>query len=122
MHSFTYSPYSIEQYMLPGLNKRCEAGAISDLKRSASVWNMFWLSTPGIDQVPGSGKGIYKLYMPTPNAAASITADVCLDDVLHAKLSMHPSRFVAWFEREDHSIYDVYEILGERQWVDTVLK
>lgn len=122
MNPYVYSPKGIEAYFLPGLDLKCEAGAISTLIRSGAVWNLFWLSTPGIDQVPGAGNEIYKLYYPVKGAAASMTADVMLDDALYSKLCLHPSRFLAWFEAEDHSIYDCYDILGEQVWVDNVIR
>lgn len=92
------------------------------LERAPSVWNLFWLSSPAIDAVPGSGSQWHLAYRPVPDAAASITADVMLEDVLHSKLLLHPLRFAAWFSNEDHSIYDAYDILGEDRWVTTVLR
>jgi hypothetical protein len=120
--AYNYSPRTIDDYCLPSLGGACEVGSIAKLKRHQAVWNLFWLSVPKIDNVPGAGVQWVQVYRPIADAAAAITTDVLLDEVLYRKLMMHPTSFAAWFEREDHTIYDAYDVLGERAWVDTVLQ
>ena len=122
MNEYVYSPLSIEAYFIPGLNGKCEAGSISTLDRGTAVWNLFWMSTPGIDAIPEHGEKWFNYYRATERAASGITADVMLDETLYRKLCMHPQTFSAWFSREDHSIYDAYDLLGEQDWVDNVLQ
>lgn len=121
MNSMRYSPEPVEAYFLQGMDQKCEAGSISKLARAAAVWNLFWLSVPKIDLVPSSGTKWVNTYMPINGVAASITADVMLDEALYRKLGMHPLRFANWFKDQDHSVFDVYGLLGEQEWVDTVI-
>ena len=120
-HGYNYSPKPIDAYRLHGVKGGGEAGAIADLERAQAVWNIFWLSVPALDALPDSGPGWYKVYSPIKDAARCFVADVMFDEVLYRKLCMHPVMFASWFEREDQTIYDAYDILGERAWVDRVL-
>ena len=118
---YVYSPRPIEDYFLLGLPDS-EAELISKLTEAAdAVWNLFWLTTPDIDLVPDAGKDWWRRYRPWRGGAAAVLADATQDEVMRRKLTMHPRHFVAWFEREDHSIYDCYDVYDGRQWVDTVL-
>lgn len=123
MAPFNYAPYPMDHYMLAGLQGECEVGAISKLDRAQAVFNLFWLSVPNIDVLPGCGKGWSCHYRQIEHAASTIVLDVSADEVLYRKLLMHPTRFAHWFEREDrdHSIYDIYGILGEDAWSATVI-
>lgn len=117
-----YSPLPPEVYKAETVDY-CEVRSILSLEQHAiPVWNLFWLSTPGIDKMPGAGPAWFRHHQPDPKAAGAIVTDVLKDEVLLRKLSMHPSRFYEWFEREDHSIFDTYYVLGEDRWVDTVLE
>lgn len=121
MKKFVYSPRPIEDYFLVGLSDS-EAELISRLgPLSEAVWNLFWLSTPDIDLVPDAGKDWWRHYRPWRGGAAAVLADATEDEVMKRKVTMHPRHFAAWFEREDHSIYDAYDVYGGRDWVDTVL-
>jgi len=129
-HMFRYSPLQIENYRLPGM-KTCEVRSIEEMPEpdKAAVWNLFWLSIPDIDTVPGSGKRWFKTYTPVAGATgaivrdvlAGIRADALEDPVMYYKVRLHPRRFIEWFEREDHTIYDSYYVLGGPKWVSTVL-
>lgn len=123
MNNYCYSPLPPEEYKLISL-PRCEVGEIIKLggKESTAVWNLFWLSMPSLDPLPVYGKTArWALhYAPTPGAVGAITADAIADEALFRKLLLHPTRFAQFFEREDHSIYDTYEVLGD-EWVETVL-
>lgn len=115
-----YSPLPAEMYKAPTVDY-CEVRSILQIEtHSAAVWNLFWLSTPSIDRMPGAGTTWFRHHQPDPKAAAAITADVLFDEPLLRKLCMHPSSFYEWFERQDHSIFDTYYVLGEG-WIDTVL-
>lgn len=89
-----------------------------------SVFNLFWLSVPAIDVLPvyGKKKTWFRHYAPVDGAMRAIVADAMADEALARKLRMHPSRFIEFFEREDHSIHDCYEALGGERWVRTVLE
>lgn len=117
---YCYSPHPMERYLLHGV-KDDEVSAIMQLDRSVAVWNLFWLSVPGLDNLPGSGRRWHKVYKPVENALATIVTDVLEDEVLYRKLMMHPEQFYDWFEREDHTIFDCHEVLGGDIWVETVL-
>lgn len=122
--SYCYSPLAIEKYRITSLD-RCEVSGIMSLprERSIAVWNLLWLSVPLVDALPIHGKtpAWFKHYQPTPGAARAITADAIADEALFRKLQMHPAKFVTFFERENHGIYDCYEALGGERWVQTVL-
>jgi hypothetical protein len=117
---FEYAPLKRQMYELEGL-AQCEVSEIGKLEKGNAVWNLFWLSTPTIDSVPGSGLLWWKQYEPIPNAAMVITADVLGEEVLYRKLLMHPHAFMDWFSREDLSIYDSYSALGGDAWREVVL-
>ena len=119
---YNYSPKPMGDYILQGLESKCEVGQIQKLIKNQEVWNFFWLSLPLLDKVPGSGARWFHHYQAVTGAAVAVTTDVMLDDVLFRKLSMHPLRFATWFEREDQSIYDAYNVFGGKPWVETVLK
>lgn len=121
-HEYNYSPRPIGDYLIHGLSGRCEAGAISSMEKGQAIWNLFWMSVPTLDRLPGAGPRWAMHYQSVPDVAASIAVDVTLDEVLYRKLLMHPSAFVAWFEREDHTIYDVHALMGGQVWVDRVLE
>jgi hypothetical protein len=122
MTPYRYSPLTIDNYFLKGMDTNCEVGSISKLRLASPIWNLFWMSNPAIDGVVDAGVKWHKVYMPTKGLAPSLTADVMLDQVLHLKLMMHPMRFAAWFERENQRVYDAYNLLGGQAWVDTVLR
>lgn len=121
-HEYNYSTYPMKDYFIYNLGGHCEVGTMSRMPRGQSIWNLFWLSLPTLDTLPGAGPRWVQGYRALPSVGASIVSDVTLDEVLYRKLLMHPTSFVAWFEREDHTIYDVYNLLGEQQWVETVLQ
>ena len=118
---YIYSPLPIEAYFLPGLDDMCEAGTIAKLERSQSIWNLFWLSKPALDLLPGCKGRWSDHYRSTMGDAAAVVSDVMLDEVLHRKLLMHPTRFVAWFETTDSAVYSAYDAMGELAWRSVVM-
>ena len=121
---YTYSEFATCDYRISTLD-RCEIRMIEALGGDAAVatWNLFWLSSPGVDYLPGAGAGWWTSYTPNPAATQAIVRDAVEDEVLFRKLLMHPLRFQQWFEDEpDHSIYDSYDALGGDDWVKTVLR
>jgi hypothetical protein len=124
MHDYRYSPLDILEYRVTALST-CEVNEISKCRGQhlTALWNLFWLSTPTIDALPIHGKTAkwFKHYLPTPGACRAITADAIADEALYRKLQLHPTRFLAFFEREDHSIYDCYNALGGDVWVQNVI-
>ena len=125
MEPYCYSPLPIEEYRIISM-PICEASAIMQLgdTDTQSVWNLFWLSIPAVDVLPvyGKKKSWFKHYAVVDGAMRAIVADAVADEALARKLRMHPSRFIEFFEREDHSIHDCYEALGGARWVRTVLE
>lgn len=118
---FRFSPHPISEYSLQGMPHN-ETAIITRLKESLQVWNLFWLSIPSLDLIPGTGVHWYRVYSPVPGAVNAVIHDVLEDEVMFRKLGMHPDAFVGWFEREDHTMFDCYDKLGGRQWVDTVIE
>lgn len=122
--SFCFSPLPIADYQITSLGG-CEVSGIMSLPadQSLAVWNLMWLSLPTVDSLPvhGSTPQWFKHYSPTAGAARAITADAIADEALFRKLRMHPTRFLTFFERENHSIYDCYAALGGERWVRTVM-
>jgi hypothetical protein len=104
---------------LPGMD---EIKDIALAQRSRAIWNLFWLSIPSLDKVPGSGNNWWRKYTPVEGALVAIKSDVIEDEVLYRKLCMHPSQFFEWFGRErDHSIYNSFATMGGKPWVNLVL-
>ena len=93
---YRYSPHPIESYFIQGLEGRCEAGVISKLPKPEAVWNLFWLSTPLIDNLPGAGSNWLNVYKPTTSGLAAIVSDIIFDKCLREQLLMHPTKFAAW--------------------------
>lgn len=122
---YCYSPLDIADYRITSM-PACEVSGMMKLPpdQATPVWNLAWLSLPSLDALPVHGKtpNWFKHYVPTAGASRAIIADAIADDVMFRKLVMHPSRFLAWFERENHGIYDCYEALGGDKWVMTVLE
>jgi len=118
---YLYSPFPIEAYHLTGMPQD-EARVIGGIKNRLPYWNMFFLSVPALDHLPGSGADWWRQYTPVSGACPAIMEDVREDDVMIRKLVMHPDNFAEWWERQDHSIYEAYYLLGEDDWAATVLR
>jgi len=116
---YVYSPMPASAYVLHGLHT-CEARSLMEQDPTGAAWNLHWLTNPTVDQIPGSGASWWKHYKLIDGQATACLLDALGDEVLGRKLLMHPLSFAAWFEREDHSIYDLYTLLGPT-WVDTVM-
>lgn len=118
---YRYSPHPIESYLIQGLEGHCEAGIISKLPNPGAVWNLFWLSTPQIDNIPGSGSNWLNVYKPTVNGLAAITSDIIFDEVLNRKLLMHPVKFAAWVKVKDMTDYDSFAKYGV-DWISSIVE
>lgn len=114
-----YSPLPIDAYRLPGLDSD-EVTIIQKSDFKGSLWNLFWLSTPGIDTVPGAHKW-WDHYRPHRYALSAMIKDLHGDAALAEKLVAHPETFLAWFDRQDRSVYECYDELGGNTWVETVV-
>jgi hypothetical protein len=110
-----YSPLPRSMYELQGAED-CDVRAIGRLERAQATWNLYWLSAPALDLIPGSGEDWWKVYTPSADVAASLALDVAEDEVLYRKLMMHPQAFGAWFEREDLTQFSSYALMGCEQW------
>lgn len=117
---YRYSPRPILDYRIPGLDQD-EVTVMLGHERREALWNLFWMSHPGIDSVPEAGHNWWKGYKPVIGALSAIISDVTEDEVLYRKLMLHPFAFKQWFEREDHTIYDCYDVMNGVQWVSNVL-
>jgi hypothetical protein len=118
---YRYSPLPIPEYNLVGAPQN-EINTIMGGDRREAVWNLFWLSLPQLDTIPGSGNKWWERYQPTAGALRAVVMDVNQDEVLYRKLMLHPEAFLSWWEREDHSIFDAYDVLGGKRWAETVLR
>lgn len=115
-----YSPLPLESYVIPSL-PTCQVREIKQIEQWPGIWNLFWLSVPTIDTIPGSGTGWWKGYKPTPGVLGAVISDVMLDEPLYRRLISHPRKFADWWYRQDPSIFETYEVLGEG-WAETVLQ
>lgn len=115
-----YAPHDIELYRL-NINFG-PTDALSRMEHRVQVWNLFWLSLPDLDKLPGTTLPWMKVFQLPTGVFPAIVADVYEDDLLRAKLGLSPLAFALWFEREDASIYDTYALLGGASWVETVLR
>jgi len=115
-----YSPLPRHMYELQGAED-CDVRAIGRLERSTAIWNLYWMSVPALDLIPGSGADWWKVYSPAADVAATLASDVMDDEVFFRKLTMHPQSFGAWFEREDLTIFDAYPLMGCENWRTIVM-
>lgn len=120
-NDYRYSPHEISRYRLAGMPEDEITGFIT-ADRAQAIWNLFWLSNPDLDKIPGTGRNWVSVYHPTEGAVPAIVRDVYDDEVLFRKLTLHPDQFIDWFEREFHERYDAYDVLGGDRWVVTVLE
>lgn len=118
MNDYRYSPLPIEDYYkdMVGMSS---IKAVAALDLAPAVWNMVWLSIPQIDNLPGSGADWHKVFRTPEGLQSAIVTDIYEDEVLYRKALMPPHRFLEWWKREDHTIYDAYEI-GGKEWAVTV--
>lgn len=116
---FCYSPHLAGAYRITGFDA-CEVSLVQSHPKAVAIWNLFWLSCPGLDALPNSGYSHWKVYKPTSGLLAAVIHDVQDDEALFRKLRMSPRAFMEWFERDEHDNYELYALLGPA-WVSTVL-
>lgn len=114
---YTYSPYPVETYR--GVLTCTEVIDKLGPDLLTPVWNLLWLSKPVLDGLLDRAPRV--VHSLNPAVVQAIVRDVQEDPVLRWKLVMHPTRFIEWFRREDHSIYDCYDEFGGDEWVYKVL-
>lgn len=113
-----YSPKPIEDYFIE-MQSYCGIRRIAENEQcSQEIWNLYWLSDPITDALPGFYGPLTNLLKVSERVTA-VTQDVLEDYHLAQALSWSPSRFLDWFCREDPTIYDCYEAFGP-DWVETV--
>lgn len=115
-----YSPLPASSYVIQGV-EACEASWIMAQPLALPIWNLFWLSNPNIDNLPGAGKDWWKVYRPLKQSLSAVAGDVMSDEVLYRKLLMPVHRFAEWFERADHKVYLSYKVFGGDLWVSAVM-
>lgn len=120
-----YSPLPIDSYSLEGVNNDI-VGAIKGLTPElpglptpTAVWNLFWLSEPSLDHLPGSGPRWHQFYRVRPGSIVSVYKDVTDDHVLQRKLLMSPLSFTDWFARRNPVAYRCNVVFPN--WHSTVL-
>lgn len=118
MNECRYSPLPIENYFID-IPVMSSIKAISKLDLAPAVWNLMWLSHPQVDNLPGAGDNWHKVYTTPEDLQKALIRDVYDDEVLYRKLCMTPIAFLDWWRREDHTIYDAYDV-GGKDWVETV--
>jgi len=116
-----YAPKDINEYHLSGVSTDFVT-AIEREEAAEAIWNLFWLSVPSVDTIPGSGESWWRTFKVQPASLAAIMADVVEDSTLRNKLCGPPGEFADWFEREDASIYDSYYALNGEVWRENVLR
>ena len=121
---YRYSPHDIADYTITTIAD-CEVRSImrKPERFRLPLWNLFWLSTPAVDLLLEHGKSERwnRHYTFREKALPSLILEVETDPVLELKLGLHPARFLDWFRREDHDIYDsAYHELEGEVWVETV--
>ena len=95
----TYSPLPIQSYFLQGAD-HCVMRVIERQSMfSEATWNLYYLSMPSLDLVPGAGKNWYKVYKTDGLLVNNLLSYISLDANLHDHLLQHPAKFVAWFKR-----------------------
>lgn len=114
-----YSPHPPESYVI-GSMPTCQVREIQKIEHWQGIWNLFWLSVPDIDTLPGSGVDWWRGYTPTAGVLGAVISDVLLDEVLYRRLVSQPRKFADWWCRQDPTIFTTYEVLGEK-WAETVL-
>jgi len=120
MQHCTYSPLPREAYFTP--LEFDSIKVLDHVERGEAVWNLRWLTYPGIDKLPGAGKDWYLYHLATPAMCGALVDDVNMYDTLYHKLSEHPAKFAAWFAKEDHRDWACYKEGGGDAWVATVLE
>lgn len=118
--TFLYSPLPIQRYHLIGLDVD-EVSVVMQSGIVCPLWNLFWLSNPGLDRIPENGDRWWRVYRPDGSLLSSLIRDSFNDSVLCHKLIEHPFAFSSWFETQTHRDYVTYETHGGRRWVDLVL-
>ena len=111
MQPCLYSPLPRDAYVIKDL-PRCAVSVTNHINRGDTVWNLMWLSYPMLDKLPGAGPDWHLVYKTEPGLFPAIVTDVSLYDTLHEMLHEHPAKFAAWFAKEDHSAWAIYNVGG----------
>ena len=85
MKHYVYSPLPPTSYVIDAL-PRCETRTLMSVDLTPAAWNLNWLSNPGMDSLPGTGKDWWRVYKPLTGLARAVVADALNDDILHSKL------------------------------------
>jgi hypothetical protein len=88
---------------------------------AAAIWNLYWLSEPQLDALPGAGMRWINRFRPQAGGLAAVIRDVNQDPLLARKLREPPGQFLSWFETEDATIFDSHVAFGD-DWPATVVK
>lgn len=114
-----YSPHSQDSYRIRSI-ERCEFCVFTDHPYSKAVWNMVWLSNPTVDSLVEFDPLTWFLhYEFIDGLGQSVIADVTGDVVLLRHLHLPPLQFLSWWNKQDHTIYDTYDVVGP-DWPATV--
>ena len=116
-----FAPYKINEYFLDLRGHRCEVATIAAESPELCVplWNLFWLSNPALDKVPGAGANWWRSYSPVRGLLKAIIHDVADDSTLEHALTQHPEAFLDWWGDQRHDVFATHEILGD-SWIDIV--
>lgn len=114
-----YSPYSQDRCRIRSIEK-CEFAIYAEHPFGKAIWNMFWLSNPSVDTLVEFDHETWFLnYDVIDGLGQAITGDVLGDVVLLRHLHLPPLQFLSWWNKQDHSIYDTFDVVGET-WPSTV--
>lgn len=121
MKKIVYSPHAPDDYKAP-VKDACVVSVIQLMEHYEAIWNFLWLSVPQVDLLLDKrNENWVKGAAVLGRVANVLVRDVSADDELRDKLSLHPDKFLGWFQSEDPTIFDAYEVFGS-QWAETVMR
>lgn len=122
MKGYRYSNFPMEAYKLPIQRDEVDVIGMFEEAQRLPIWNLFWLSNPTIDAVPGSGSRWHRHYAPLPGLLVSVFQDVLDRSDLMGAVTSHPSQFMVWFCGQNAAEFRTYDIAGRVKWMDNVLE
>lgn len=118
---YTYAPLPMASYRIPGA-RNDEIAVIQGMNDPIPVWNLFWLSHPGLDSIPVSGEDWWRYYVPSPPLLRSVILDTNDNDELNYKLVSHPYDFAEWLRSQNPVTWRTFLACGKNHWYEGVIR
>jgi len=118
VYPFTYSPRPAEDYIIKS-QPICEARVAIRSPFPVPIWNLFWLSVPALDKLPGSGLNWWVSYDIVPGGLTAAIRDVVNFPLLRLMLMKSPLDFGAWWKSSTVTHLNGYPVFGDT-WKKTV--